>query len=74
MSSSATRLRTLLVKDAKVAEPIVDYVLHATPDGLGMESISDFASFWSKTKYTDGVQSDLLDKLAAYKDHRVMRG
>eukprot|EP00971_Amphidinium_carterae_P199042 3949992-Amphidinium_carterae.1 len=39
MSASATRLRALLVKEAKVAELVADYVLTPPPNGLGMESI-----------------------------------
>eukprot|EP00971_Amphidinium_carterae_P192973 3829328-Amphidinium_carterae.1 len=77
MSSSAARLRPLLFfffKDAKVAEPIVDYVLHVPPNGLGMESISDISSFRSRAdraEYSDGVHCDLLGKLPDFRESRV---
>jgi hypothetical protein len=58
------RLRSLLSKDAKVTDSVVDYMLNV----LKMEGTADFASYFTEADYITGVVTEILDKTPAKGD------
>ena len=74
-SEAAQKLRRLLLADAKVCEPVVAYIMKATTaGGPGMESISDYASFFTTDDYAAGVSIDVLANVEAFKNDRYSAG
>ena len=69
---SAT-LRKLLLVESNLDNCIVDYIMKSPPEGLGMQSIADFANFFAENNYEDQVNTDILDKTDK-KDNPLQRG
>ena len=63
------RLRKHLA-DSKLPTEVVTFIT----DNLQLESISDFAGFFTESSYQDGVSSEILDHIASYKGNALMRG
>ena len=40
---------------------------------MGMESVSDFVGFFDLSTYQDGVQTDVLDNIAAFRNDKIQR-
>lgn len=70
---SKENLKKLLLKEAKVATELVEHMLKPPPEGLGMESISDFAAYYKQDEFEDGVVTDVLTRVEAYKDDKIQR-
>ena len=60
----SVRLKTLLLREARCAEPVVDYMINI----MKMDAIADFASFFSETDYLAGVVAEILDKTSCKGD------
>ena len=43
------------------------------PQGLNVQSVSDFAGYFKKSTYEDGVQTDILDHLPKFANDRIMK-
>ena len=70
---SLIRLTELLKSEALIDPAIVDFVTKQPPDGLGMASVSDFASYFTASTYESGVEADILDQTSA-KGNRLQLG
>ena len=70
MANAAEKLKQMVCTDAKVKEDILKFMVET----LHMESISDFAAYFTVGDYEKGVQCDILDKLPDHKDDRIQRG
>eukprot|EP00971_Amphidinium_carterae_P200228 3973744-Amphidinium_carterae.1 len=68
---SSNRLQNLLLRDAKVDPQIVAFM---TGTSLKMASVSDFANFFTREDFSQGVQDDILSKIDAFKDDKLQRG
>ena len=78
MQESKQRLRNLLEKEARVATELVDFMMKEPGNdgkqGLGLECISDFKSFFTEADYQDGVVTEILSKVSAFQSDRIQRG
>ena len=63
------RLTKLLTAEARVAPEVADHMTNV----MGMESVSDFVSFFDLSTYQDGVQTDVLDNIAAFRGDKIQR-
>eukprot|EP00971_Amphidinium_carterae_P055954 1103387-Amphidinium_carterae.2 len=72
-ADGVARLKALL-SDARIADAVIAFMTAAAPAGLGLESVSDYASFFTKDDYASAVQTDILDKIPDYANDRVQRG
>ena len=68
---AATGDLTKFLLDAVVPPSIGIYIVSKPPDGLGMQSVSDFASAFKESDYEDKVQSVILDKVPQHKEDIV---
>ena len=70
-------LRNFLQRDAKVALPIVEFIMKHPGDdaqgGLGIERTADYKGYFTEAGYQAGVQTDILDKTPKYKTDRLQR-
>jgi len=57
-------LAQFLSSDARVDAKIVSYMTQT----LKLETVSDFANFWTAAEYEKGVQSDIIQKLPGLQD------
>nr|O77206.1 RecName: Full=Dinoflagellate luciferase [Lingulodinium polyedra]AAC36472.1 luciferase [Lingulodinium polyedra] len=58
----AAQLEQFLVNEGQVDQRAVTYMLK----GLQLESLSDFASFWTSKDYENGVRDDIISKVAPF--------
>ena len=63
------RLTKLLTSEARVAPAVADHMTNT----MGMESVSDFVSFFDLSTYQDGVQTDVLDNIPAFRGDKIQR-
>ena len=56
---------------AAVPAAVVDYMVGNRPDGLGLESVSDYASMFKETDYEDKCQEVILNKIPEAKEDVV---
>eukprot|EP00971_Amphidinium_carterae_P339556 6477432-Amphidinium_carterae.1 len=68
---SSNRLQNLLLREAKVDPAIVAFM---TGDTLKLASVSDFANFFTRDDFSQGVQDDILNKLPDFKEDKLQRG
>eukprot|EP00418_Pyrodinium_bahamense_P049975 CAMPEP_0179174872 /NCGR_PEP_ID=MMETSP0796-20121207/86346_1 /TAXON_ID=73915 /ORGANISM="Pyrodinium bahamense, Strain pbaha01" /LENGTH=209 /DNA_ID=CAMNT_0020878181 /DNA_START=79 /DNA_END=705 /DNA_ORIENTATION=+ len=57
-------LAQFLTGEAKVDPVIVAYVV----ENLQLETVSDFANFWTNAEYEEGVKSDITNNVPGYED------
>ena len=63
------------LKKHKVAEALATFMMQTAEEGgLGMESISDFASAFPQERHQELIQSHIGDKVPAFKDNIVAVG
>ena len=65
----ASKLKLLLGREAQVAEKIVEYMVTT----LKMESVPDFAGFFTKGEVAAGVFKDILGKITEFKEDSIQR-
>eukprot|EP00975_Prorocentrum_lima_P021334 4493883-Prorocentrum_lima.AAC.1 len=59
---SIAHLRGLLVRESSVDKRLATFIVTPPPDGFGVESVSDYASFFTKADYAECVQVDIVDR------------
>eukprot|EP00973_Karenia_brevis_P014359 1955502-Karenia_brevis.AAC.1 len=67
VQEQSKKLRALLVSQARVAEPLADYILQE----MGCESVSDFAGLFKGSDYESAIETNILQKVEPLKDNLV---
>eukprot|EP00973_Karenia_brevis_P010876 1472555-Karenia_brevis.AAC.1 len=67
VQEQAKRLRALLVDQARVAEPLAEFIMKE----MGCESVSDFAGLFKASDYETDIETSILQKVDALKDNMV---
>ena len=60
---SVEKLRKFLLNH-RVSPAIAKYMMDAPPDGMGMEAISDFASYFTQSTFEDGCKTRIAENTA----------
>ena len=66
MAASTTAEIQKICSRSNVPQEIIDFLIAAHPDGLGMQSLSDFANYFTEgeAKYEAEIQHKILDRTA----------